>query len=38
MRASQVEDARAQIVRSIREETSNGTMDIRRADEEDYID
>jgi flagellar motor switch protein FliG len=38
VRASQVEEARAQIVRSIREETSNGTMVIRRADEEDYID
>ena len=38
VRASQVDEARAKIVRSIREETSNGTMVIRRADEEDYID
>jgi flagellar motor switch protein FliG len=37
VRTSQVDDARANIVRSIREETSNGTMVIRRADEDDYV-
>lgn len=38
VRASQVEEARAHIVRSIREETANGTIVMRRADDEDYID
>lgn len=37
LRASQVEEARAQIVRSLREEAAVGTMIMRRADE-DYIE
>jgi flagellar motor switch protein FliG len=38
VRASQVEEAQAQIVRSIREETADGTMVIRRAEDEDLVD
>lgn len=38
VRASQVEEARAQIVRAVREKTAAGTLVIRRADDEDYID
>ncbi|MEQ4568050.1 flagellar motor switch protein FliG [Paenarthrobacter sp. CAP02] len=38
IRASQVEEARAQIVRLIRDETASGTMVIHRAEDEDYID
>lgn len=38
VRASQVEEARAEIVRAVREATAAGTMVIRRADDEDYID
>lgn len=38
LRASQVEEARALIVRSIREGTANGSIVIHRADDEDYID
>lgn len=38
LRTSQVEEARAQIVRTLREETANGAMVIRRPDEEEYIE
>ncbi|MGM7774536.1 flagellar motor switch protein FliG [Arthrobacter sp. KNU-44] len=37
VRASQVEEARSEIVRSIREGTANGTMVVRRAHEDDYV-
>lgn len=38
VRASQVEEARAAIVRSIRELEAEGAITIRRADEDDYVD
>lgn len=38
VRASQVEEAQAQIVRSIREEAADGTMVIRRAEDEDFVE
>lgn len=38
VRASQVEEARAQIVRSIREEAADGTIVIRRPEDEDFVE
>ncbi len=38
VRASQVEEAQAQIIRSLREETAAGTMVIRRAEDDDLVD
>ncbi|MCT9868336.1 flagellar motor switch protein FliG [Paenarthrobacter aurescens] len=38
VRASQVEEAQAQIIRSLREETAAGTMVIRRAEDDHLVD
>lgn len=38
VRASQVEEAQARIIRSLREETAARTMVIRRAEDDDLVD
>jgi flagellar motor switch protein FliG len=38
VRASQVEEARAEVVRSIRELEAEGTITLHRADEDDYVE
>ena len=38
LRLSQVEEARAEIVRAIRELEAKGTITVQRGDEEEYVD